>query len=181
MNKIVVYLFLVHSFSLAQTLPRNAEVVLGHHFSQWHVTKDTIIDLDQRGNRIVTPFLKLFKCNLNGDNTPDYGLSIMSQIDSTLTETFLALIGNDTTYQLFVFFSRVAPKTDEEKCNLVLEKAGTKVSNFGFDDEDNLPEEKADMREVFSTDCITVWCNNTCCSTTYVFENGGFSRFTSGD
>ena len=182
MSKLVVLLCLVNTLKLsAQTLPPSAKEVLHNHFTKWQIAKDTSVDWDDQGHKITQPFLKFFECNLNGDEYADYALAIRSLKDSVLTETFIALIAQGSSYTLFTFWSMVAPRTESEKCNITLEKAGAKITSFGFDDEDNLPEEKRDIREIFPTDCITIWCNSGCCPATYVFEGGRFRSFTSGD
>jgi hypothetical protein len=153
-------------------LPPNARALVDKTFPGW--TYQT-----RNSEGPLSASQTLITCFLNEDSLPDYALHIVIPKDST--EHFIALLSQGHSFSLY----RLETHRGDAGIYwyyMFYTPRGDTITNFGFEDENNLPEgHKPDVRTVFPTDCITVVFTDKNACTSYIFERNRFRSFSSCD
>ncbi len=173
----LLFVSLLAQSSLA--IPVKVKQLLDQHFSNWKLIQfsDTIYrnkarDIDENGRTFFT-------CFLNRDTIPDFALEVIVKKDTLITAYFLALVSNDTSYTLFTLAAIPNPKP--LTLYLYLYPKGTRITNCGFADEDNLPQNLSKAQETFDTDCISLISTEHNMCRTFVYASDRFWEFEACD
>jgi len=113
----------------AQVLPIAARKAIDARFPDWNFRPNHIPNpCDQYGSD-QSSFPPVRKCNLNGDDTPDFVVAITRGNDSSSVEYFLALVSEGSKYELNVLDTVKHFEGGGEKF-LAVVTAGTEVAFF---------------------------------------------------
>lgn len=178
------YLFLNTIFThvlVSQTLPPEASKILDRNFAQWQIKIDSSMRMDKNMKTVWVHSQCLHKCNLNKDTLADYALVIQSSSDSARLESYVALVSEGLSYKLFTLYTQPVPTKYEFGLDFFCTKKGVLMTNFGFDEEENLPPELDLLTETFDVDCLTLSSRTHNLCTSYVFSGDRFWSFSSCD
>jgi len=185
LNFIIVSQFLVNIVLTqnltSQTLPPEVSNILDHHFDQWQTRNDSSMRVDKNMKMTWVHFQCLLKCDLNEDTLADYALVIQSSRDSAKIESYVALVSEGSSHRLFTLYTQAAPTKYEFGLDFFFTKKGVAMTNFGFDDEQNLPPDLDPLSETFDVDCLTISSRTHNHCTSYVFSWNRFWSFSSCD
>lgn len=125
-------------------------------------------------------------CQLNADTVTDYATGIIVPGKPDTLCYFLAFVSNSGSFAVARLDSC---KIWQGGCGyfLRIEPKGKSVTNFGFDDEENFPEEKRTSprdpfpKSVFPTDCITLTLEDKNYCRSFVYHVNRFRSFSSCD
>ena len=162
-------------------IPDKIQLLLDSAYLGWRfMTHLDIVDIKTPAQRRER--FECFPCNLNGDSVADYALAIIAGSDTMRAEWFLAFVSRGSFYHLFPLAQFKASLGIVGGSEIVVHKAGERIPDFDKLN-DSLDEAAAIdlITTAFATDALTLMPVNGCCPTTFIFENGHFREFTSGD
>jgi hypothetical protein len=157
-------------------LPEQAKTTLKVHLPGWRILKYTgvkdSVDIEQ-----VYGFSNIYRCDLNGDTIPDYGVAVTVGDGECLTEYFVALIGKPNGYAFYLLSSQPASRGLAGRVVLRIERKGNPIWDFSnYDETEGEPSPR-----VFEVDVLVHSPSDGCCETGFVFEDGHFRSFTASD
>lgn len=166
-------------------LPSAASRALDGHFPHWRAlrySRQLYGDQIAAVNKSEEP---LIECYLNRDTMPDYVMGIVVGKGTSLTVHFVAMVSQDDSFSVFVLESYHNPRPLTGYLHLYAKNS--EITNFGFDDEENVPKTLLhgwNGDEIvcrFDRDCPAIFQTdkNTC--HTFIFEQGKFWSFQACD
>jgi hypothetical protein len=166
-------------------LPITGTRALDNSFSNWTLINHSTPLYGDEAENIFYWGKPFYKCDLNRDTIPDFAFGITVEEDSSLTVHFVALVSNKDSFSLFILGTYRNPRP--LMVYLYLYPKGDAIANYGWDDEQNVPESllrtwnRDELVSQFDADSISLhrtdknWCD------AFVFEMGRFWSFESCD
>ncbi len=160
-------------------IPPLVKTILDSAYPGWaYMSHEDITNSASPNQR--TERLEFFSCDLNGDSLADYAMAIIAGRDTDRTEWFLAFVSDGNSYRMFPLSGFKSPIIGGSE--LEVQRKGVGIPDFSrwkgsFD-----PGSDIDSITVrFKTDALTLMPGQGCCPTTFIFEDGRFREFDSGD
>ena len=163
------------------TIPLGIKAMLDSAYPGWvYVSHQDVKAPARPGER--TERFEVYPCDLNGDSVTDYAMAVVAGKDSARAECFLAFTAKGSTFQLFRLAEFKASLGIVGGSELRLQRKGEGIPDFSkWKDTENDEAEMDSIITIFKTDALTLMPLNGCCPSTFIFENGRFREFDSGD
>ena len=162
-------------------IPTVIRAILDSTYPGWvYVSHQDVKDPARPFERVER--FEFYPCDLDGDSLTDYAMAILAGKDTVRAEWFLAFTSSGTAFQLFRLAEFKASLGIVGGSELIVQRKGEGIPDFSkWQDTENDVAEMDSIITVFRTDALTLMPLNGCCPSTFIFENGHFREFDSGD